>query len=306
MSLISNVGEKTKVIFHSLSSLNNMRLLLCANFALVFYFYFLFELLFNGLPIFIIGGKMSLKSGEVSPVLDGDLKHMVYVPKTYIHGETKNLPAILFLHGGGGVANPDNIRNQSLTKMLIEKSIPRGENFNYIVVMPIANVKGWQTDGQLAKVKSVFDKIVKETQSDQSRLYCLGQSMGGNGAYEIAAQNAGYFAAIVPVCGYLEREMSEGSVELANAAPKLAQTPIWAYHAANDAMVPVHHTDAIVDAVKKAGNENVKYTRYETAPGLPGFGAKGNGHASYELAFKEPELYDWLDSWPKSGSKLEL
>ena len=59
-------------------------------------------------------------------------------------------------------------------------------------------------------------------------------------------------------------------------------------------MVSVEHTDAIVEALREAGNENVKYTRYDTAPGLPGFGPKGQGHASYELAFMEGELYEWL------------
>lgn len=49
-----------------------------------------------------------------------------------------------------------------------------------------------------------------------------------------------------------------------------------------------------MEALREAGNANVKYTRYDTAPGLPGFGPKGQGHASYELAFMEGELYEWL------------
>merc|ERR1712003_149688 len=105
------------------------------------------------------------------------------------------------------------------------------------------------------------------------------------------------FAAIVPVCGFLQRENSRGSAELDRAAEALSETPTWAYHSADDAIVAVDHTDAIVEALRAAGNENVKYTRYTTAPGLPGFGAKGAGHASYELAFAEPDLYKWVLQW---------
>ena len=74
----------------------------------------------------------------------------------------------------------------------------------------------------------------------------------------------------------------------------LSNTPIWVFHAADDNVVNVAHSDSIVEALKGEDNNMVKYTRYETAPGLPGFGDKGRGHASWELAFLERGLWDWM------------
>ena len=37
-----------------------------------------------------------------------------------------------------------------------------------------------------------------------------------------------------------------------------------------------------------------------SSPGLPGFGDKGRGHASYELAFLENDLWSWVDGLAKS------
>ena len=72
---------------------------------------------------------------------------------------------------------------------------------------------------------------------------------------------------------------------------------MWIFHSADDNIVPVEHSDAIVEALKPGGA--VKYTRYETAPGLPGYGDKGRGHASYELAFLEKDLWSWVGGLAK-------
>lgn len=42
--------------------------------------------------------------------------------------------------------------------------------------------------------------------------------------------------------------------------------PIWAFHGANDIVVDVRYTDAMVTAVRKLGNRNVRYTRYNNSP----------------------------------------
>ena len=43
----------------------------------------------------------SLKPGEMSEILQNEIDHIIYLPKGY-ETETKT-PAILFLHGAGGV-----------------------------------------------------------------------------------------------------------------------------------------------------------------------------------------------------------
>jgi predicted peptidase len=232
----------------------------------------------------------ALLPGQVSEVISDELDHMVYLPKNY-DAEGPAHPFILFLHGGGGVNNPENVKGQSLTKMLIDDTIDVEGGFPFIVLMPIAKHRGWPKN--FTALQKVFSKVLDDTNADKKRIYLLGQSMGGHGTFEFIAQHEIGFAAGAPCCGYLHHKESKGSEELKTAVPKLLSTPLWIFHAANDAMVSCSHSDAIVEALEDAGHKNLKYTRYETAPDLPGLW-KGKGHASYELAFKDIELYRWL------------
>jgi hypothetical protein len=94
-------------------------------------------------------------------------------------------------------------------------------------------------------------------------------------------------------------------------------------HGANDGSVPVSFTDKWVEALKEQGKQEVRYTRYEWAcaagvsdrawvvsaqytdaallapplrrppPPMPEY-SQMTGHASYEYAYREPELWSWL------------
>jgi hypothetical protein len=47
--------------------------------------------------------------------------------------------------------------------------------------------------------------------------------------------------------------------------------------------------------LRELGNDRVKFTRYDTAPGIPtATGGELKGHASFELAFRDPDLFSWL------------
>ena len=70
--------------------------------------------------------------------------------------------------------------------------------------------------------------------------------------------------------------------------------PAWVFHSADDVVVPVAKSDEMVEALRGAGNDAVKYTRYQTAPACPPPHDNLVGHASYDLAFAERDLYPWL------------
>ena len=42
--------------------------------------------------------------------------------------------------------------------------------------------------------------------------------------------------------------------------------PIWAFHGQNDVVVDVRYTDDMVNAVRRLGNDDVRYTRYQNSP----------------------------------------
>merc|ERR1712232_737179 len=122
-------------------------------------------------------------------------------------------------------------------------------------------------------VMSILDMVQADLGGDPKRTYVTGQSMGGNGAWKIAAQYRGRFAAVAPVCGYLQ----QGTGRRKKVVQGLLDTPVWAFHAQNDKVVNVTHSDDMVRMLQRRGNERVKYTRYERAPSSNGL----NGHASY-------------------------
>ena len=227
----------------------------------------------------------SLVPGEMSPVITKEIEYLVYLPKSY--DTSRTFPAILFLHGAGGVKGGfDNIRGQSLTRMLLNKSVPGGEDFEFIVITPRADKRDWPK--HFDKLDALLSRLLKELRIDSDRFYLAGQSMGGNGVWEYGAKNKVMFA-VRPVCGY-DRKTNGDRV----ATQTLKDKPIFVFHAATDAIVRVDHSDVMVERLKSAGNSNVQYLRYDEAPGLPGYGPAGQGHASYELAFKEEKLYSWL------------
>lgn len=243
----------------------------------------------------------SLKPGEMSEILQNEIDHIIYLPKGY-ETETKT-PAILFLHGAGGVNGGfDNIRGQSLTKMILNKVVPGGDDFPFIVITPRADKRNWPN--HFDKLDALLARLITELNIDTDKFYLAGQSMGGNGAWEYGAKNLNMFAALVPVCGYVARKDPKTGERVAEIAEVLKNKPIYVFHAANDSVVSVEHSDGMVESLKKAGNTNVLYTRYDDAPGFPAGG--GKGHASYELAFKEEKLYKWLLEQSLSGNKSDL
>ena len=80
------------------------------------------------------------------------------------------------------------------------------------------------------------------------------------------------FAAAIPVCGGGDESL----------ASKLTEKAIWAFHGAQDEAISVERSRRMIAAVRKAGGDP-RYTEY---PDL--------GHVSWDRAFHEPELFDWL------------
>ena len=108
--------------------------------------------------------------------------------------------------------------------------------------------------------------------------------MGGGVTWEFDAQYGGSVAAIAPICG--------GSWPDTKRAEKIASfdLPVWAFHNADDATVPVSY---MIDYVKKINSFDpsvkAKYTTWAT-----------RGHDSwtkaYDPATKEDgkNVYEWM------------
>jgi len=123
--------------------------------------------------------------------------------------------------------------------------------------------------------------LQKEFNLDATRFYVTGLSMGGYGAWDILARKPEWFAAAAPICG--------GADE--NTAASIARIPVWVFHGGNDGVVKTIRARNMVEALKKAGAK-AQYTEY---PGV--------GHNSWEKAFKEPKLLEWMFGQKRSAEK---
>lgn len=209
--------------------------------------------------------EQTLKSEKVD---GGTLDYLLFVPNPS-KGNQKP-PLILFLHGAGERGNG----NLPLVKKHgPPKNVESNPDFPFVVISPQCPTGKWWTDDNLqTMLLELIDKIETEQQTDSSRVYLTGLSMGGFGSWKLAAAHPERFAAIVPICGGGEPA----------DAKSLAKLPIWVFHGAKDTAVPLKRSEEMVEAVKEAGG-NIEFTVYPEA-----------GHDSWTETYNNPKLYDWL------------
>lgn len=231
----------------------------------------------------------------LSPVVDSSgLPYELFLPNEA--SSPAPHPVLVFLHGRGESGAFDVTNAQSLPLQLLQNE-SFAATFPFIVVVPqcpssCAMHNGWAPRVLQTVTKIVTDTVVPKYQGDPHRVYLAGQSMGGHGSWMYGAQQQGFFAAVVVVCGY-----SRSAEERATIAERLTArpTPTAVFHSADDIVIPVFASDEMVQALKDRGHTDVRYTRYAHAPGppMPEF-ADLQGHGSYELAFRDATLYAWL------------
>jgi len=185
---------------------------------------------------------------------------------------TKRYPIVIWLHGSGQSGTDNESQIGGAPKVWTsEDNQAESPCFLLAPQCPSADI-GWKNqvaDNLLALIADLTDHLP----IDESRLYLTGSSMGGFGTFSIAAKYPQVFAACVPLCG-------GGDVKNAEI---LKQTPFWVFHGDKDDMVPVERSRAIVEAVKQAGGELMKYTELE-----------GAGHGITGLVYPRTDLHEWL------------
>ncbi|HYT61386.1 MAG TPA: prolyl oligopeptidase family serine peptidase [Haliangiales bacterium] len=232
--------------------------------------------------LFLIGTISAVRVGGAEPAagkqVEQELKlpdnksvpYLLYLPKDYDSKEAK-WPLLLFLHGRGESDGPLSVVKKWGPPRLIE----RGENFPYIVISPqCPRQESWPQPGQQTLLLALLDHIEKQFKADADRVYLTGLSMGGYGAWRLAADHPERFAALVPICGGGKPE----------DAVQLKGMPIWVFHGTEDKAVPFQRSVEMVDALKAAGSTAIRFTSLENI-----------GHNCWEAAYATPEVYQWLE-----------
>ena len=205
-------------------------------------------------------------------------------------------PLLIFLHGQGESQGASPLANVALQGPP-QHAGRHPETLPFAVLSP---QKPLSTEffehGVASAIMALVDEYVGNAAMhiDSRRIYLTGVSQGGIGTWGLASieQYARRFAAIAPVCGGL---VGHGRQKKAAA---LADTPVWAFHGANDSILPVQLSDEAIDALKATTRTEYagppKYTRVAEAPGSDySWAAAGvphmEGHASWVEACARTE-----------------
>ena len=160
----------------------------------------------------------------------------------------------MYLHGGSGRGDDLELvmEAESLPKFLRDGDLAPSA---YVLMPQLPGGEtGWNavTEG----LAELIDAVVEDCGADAGRVSLTGHSMGGTGAFAVAAALPGRFSCAAPLSGSVRdtREMRAA----------LADLPVWAIAGAQDDVVdPAAARDFL--AALRAVNPDARYTEVEDA-----------------------------------------
>ena len=204
----------------------------------------------------------------------GDHKYVVFVPAGY--SPDKKWPVILFLHGA---CNRGTDGRSQLVSGLAPSIRLRLADYPFLVVFPQcedtqSRVLGGWTDQRddAERALKMLDAVESDYSVDKNHECLVGLSMGGSGAWDIAARTPKRWAALVPV---------SAMTNMADA-PKVAGIQTWVFHASSDPLVATHVARDMVTAINAAGGR-----AYFTE-------VSKRGHDLSNVVFTQKALTEWL------------
>ncbi len=201
----------------------------------------------------------------------------------------KPLPLVVCLHGSGGrgADNTTQITDTWWAPNVLVSPEHQAEHPCFVLMPQCGNERRWvdckwdegsyevsktAETSELASVAALVKALAARPEVDASRVYVTGMSMGGYATWDLLARHSDIFAAAVPICG-------GGDPSLAR---RLKDVAVWAFHGADDPVVPVSGSREMVAALKAAGS-SVKYTEF---PGVK--------HNSWRPCWKDEKLVAWF------------
>lgn len=155
------------------------------------------------------------------------------------------------------------------------RAMEKGRKVPGIVVAPQLASGSWNPD----KVLQLLEYVQKNYNTDSTKVYVCGMSLGGYGTLHFVGKYPDKVTAAVAICG-------GGNVK---DACNLAKVPLWIYHGDNDKLVSLSESSKVVDAIF---NCNIKAPCKFTI-------IKGGTHSSVENLFHQDAFYNWLFSKKK-------
>ena len=204
-------------------------------------------------------------------------------------------PLVLFLHGMGEWG--DDIRKVTdFTPGIDVFTAPEWQEKHPCFVLAPQCPAGMSWVPFIDLLARTLYALPREYAIDACRIYVTGVSMGGAGTWALLTACPQRIAAAMPICGYA-----------APFAVRVARhVPVWAFHAADDPVVPVtgeYHsphgavgvgTRMAVSSLRSAGNRDVHYTEYPAGYMEKEWGV--HPHGSWTAAYRDAAALEWMFS----------
>lgn len=216
----------------------------------------------------------------------GEHRYLVYAPEGFGPAESgaasatlEPLPVVLFLHSAGDKGN-DGLRplDYGLGVALEEHPTDR-----FIAVFPqCADVEGryltgWQAGRPDAeRALAILAEVEQNYPVDPARRVLCGWSMGGYGAWSLAADDPDRFSSVLVISG--------GAIDRETSLEDLARsgTPVWAIHGRTDPLVAVEQAELLTQRFDDAGGRGTLTV------------LDGVGHDVWRYAFAHEAVFDWM------------
>jgi lysophospholipase L1-like esterase/poly(3-hydroxybutyrate) depolymerase len=205
-------------------------------------------------------------------------------------------PLVLFLHGAGERGD-DNSRqltwfgnpmaspawSEAYPCYVLAPQCPKDRRWVEVDWSAKESARPAEPSPAMEGVQRALRAVLAQHPIDTERLYLTGLSMGGFGTWDLAARHPTWFAAAAPICGGGDPR----------DAARLASLPLWCFHGADDKVVQVERSRAMIGALEAVGGAPI-YTELQ-----------GVGHDSWKSAYSDDSgLLPWLFAQRRGAGAL--
>jgi predicted esterase len=199
-------------------------------------------------------------------------------------------PLMVYLHGGGAAGTNNVTQVLQTPDYMLDEAKRRGA-YLYVPQAPVT----WASLSHVDSVMTMINRAVADLRADDDRLYVTGYSNGGGGTWNLLSRNRGRFAAAVTLSAVAP---APGFV-----AANLRDTPLFSFHARDDATVSVGSSRSVMNGVLFAAGQ--PFPTYLPASD-PRYFVISNPSFQFDLDFVASAPPGTLSNYFISNNDLEL